>query len=82
VNKFTESEIEDFVSVIREHGFTKSDFDLKNEDDPLTPGFIQPLRGTITVTRKSNGKNRQYRTGHGSSWHIELERDLAAGEFR
>ena len=76
-----ESELEDFTTAVVEAGHNRSDFEIDAHEDPMQGMEVQPLTGTVTVTRKLNGRQKAYRAGHGSAWVADFSADLARGFF-
>lgn len=72
---------EDFEEIIRNRGLDPNDFELLEERDALKKGEIHAIRGTVTIKRKSNGIEKRYRGGHGSTWPAEFDGDLNSGKF-
>lgn len=75
-------EEEDFEALLALHNLTRDDFELSEIDttDPKTDEIFA-LMGTLTVARKSTGKEKQYPIGDGSVWVTEFERDMVEGFF-
>ncbi|CAN0624638.1 conserved protein of unknown function [Burkholderia multivorans] len=71
----------DFVAVLQRHQFTESDFTIQETDTPETVDEVYPLHGYVTVTRCSTHRERGYRTGHGTAWTAEFDKDLTRGAF-
>jgi len=72
----------DFEALLALHNLNKDDFELSEIDttDPKTDEIFA-LTGTLTVVRKSTGKEKQYPIGDGSVWVTEFERDIVEGFF-
>jgi len=75
------SEMDDFHSSIERRGFQQDDFELTEQREPASGTATYSIRGTITIRYKPNGKERIYKTGHGSSWPAQFDDDLAGGVF-
>ena len=75
------SEWEDFKALLSAHGFSESDFDVKEVEDGPSTVEPSPNRGTLTITRKQNALSRTYRVGHMSEWLSDFEDDLIGGAF-
>lgn len=75
-------EIEDFEALLALRNLNRDDFELSEIDttDPKTDEIFA-LMGTLTVARKSTGKEKQYPIGDGSVWVTEFERDIVEGFF-
>jgi hypothetical protein len=75
-------EEEDFEALLALHNLNRDDFELSEIDttDPKTDEIFA-LMGTLTVARKSTGKEKQYPIGDGSVWVTEFERDIVEGFF-
>ncbi len=73
-------EIDEVESLLLEHGFRASDFEILQKSAPSTasPGEIAD---TIQIIRKSTGEARLYDAGSGSSWIGQLGKDLKSGLF-
>jgi len=76
----SESERDDFHTLISEAGFKVVDFDLHETEDP-PEGMIYRVQGRVSVRRKSTGTMREYRAGHMSTWLADFDRDLRDGAF-
>lgn len=72
----------DFEAVLARHNLAANDFEFSEIDttDPKTDEIFA-LAGTLTVTRKSTGRKKQYPIGDGSIWVAEFQRDLLNGDF-
>lgn len=75
------SEIEDANAAIEAKGFLIEDFEFLPAEDPVTEDGVHSVTGTIKITRISNGNNRTYHAGHGSSWPADFAKDLEWGVF-
>ena len=76
-----DSEREDFRTAVLRAGLDPSDFELLEREDPMIGSGIQPVTGAVRIRRKSNGREKKYRAGHGSRWPAEFSDDLAGGVF-
>ena len=81
-----ESEIRDFVSVIKEQGLDPGDFRVDETVDDPRPAAIPGLiitKATVRVTHSKTGASRRYRGGDdGTAWVVEFGQDLRSGHFR
>ncbi|MGD0828148.1 MAG: hypothetical protein ABSA09_08710 [Desulfobaccales bacterium] len=75
-----ESEKEDFDQAILSKGFNLSDFELTSQREPIHSKEYA-IKGYVTVERKSTGKHKKYKAGHGSAWASEFIQDLNQGFF-
>lgn len=75
-------EMAGFEAVLVRYHLDKDDFELKEIDttDPKTDEIFA-LTGTLTVTQKSTGRQKQYPIGDGSTWVAEFQRDVVEGQF-
>ena len=75
-------EEKEFEALLVQHNLTRDDFELSEIDttDPKTDENLA-LTGTLTVIRKSTGKEKQYPIGDASIWVTEFERDVVGGFF-
>ena len=63
------SEIEDFETELKEHGFTESDFCLLAEDcAKRQTNALYPITGNIILIHKKSAKLKTYKAGNGSRW--------------
>jgi len=76
-----ESEIEDFKNSILSRRLDQSDFELTKHEEPMRGVGVQPIKGNVTIKRKSSGKHKTYKAGHLSSWPAEFDQDLKRGIF-
>ena len=76
-----DTEWTDFKNLLQKHGYTESDFDVKEMG--IAPGALEatPVRGSLTVTRRQNSVSRVYLIGHGSLWLNNFEDDLITHMF-
>lgn len=75
------SELDDCANVIQAGGFELEDFEfLPKENTPDDMG-VQPITGTVTIKRISNGIQQTYKAGHRSSWPTEFAVALNNGVF-
>lgn len=71
---------EDYESAISGKGFNLNDFLITEETHkPQSAEYF--VSGTITIKRKSTNIEKQYNSGHGSSWPAEFTDDLNQGKF-
>jgi hypothetical protein len=76
------TEIEDFIENIKRHGFNVDDFQLNHVDQTQwDPKNIVPIKGKVTVKRKSTKKEKDYSTGHGTHWVADFCDDLKNGFY-
>lgn len=76
-----ESEMEDYKNIISNSGLDVDDFLIQEQKDPMIGTEVQPITETITIRRKSTGKEKTYKAGHGSAWPAEFSDDLTGGIF-
>lgn len=81
-----QDEKEDFEESIRRNNFDENDFEIKEEDTSTpNPDGTYSTRYTeeikITVTRKSNGKQKTYQGGDWTTWNQDFEKDLKSDVF-
>jgi hypothetical protein len=75
-----EAEKEDFDRAISSKGLDPSDFELTCQREPIH-GVEYAIKGHVTVKRKSTGKHKIYKAGHGSAWTPNFAEDLNQGVF-
>lgn len=75
-------EMNDFRSVLRKFNLSAEDFDLNETDttDPKTDEIVA-LTGSVTITRKSTAREKEYAIGDGSTWVSQFRRDVGRGIF-
>jgi len=71
----------DFVSILHRHQLTETDFILQETEMTDVVDEVYPIRGSVTIIRKSSLREREYQTGHGTAWTVEFEKDLTQGAF-
>ena len=79
------AEREGLNKVILTAGFSVDDFDLKlltqvNDDVRPDMSYV-PKKVYYKVTRKTNGRSRNYNTGASSAWPDTFAKDLKVGKF-
>jgi len=74
-------EKDDFLAILERHRLAEGDFLLQETDTTDIVDDVYPLRGHVTVMRKSILKEKEYRIGHGTAWTVEFEKDLNKGGF-
>jgi len=73
-------EKEDFESAISSNNLDLNDFEATEEiHNPQSTEFSES--GAITIKRKSTNIQKEYKSGHGSSWPAEFTDDLNQGKF-
>jgi hypothetical protein len=71
-----------FHKKVKDLGWDLGDFSLKLVHvDDLHQGIDYLDRKVYRVTRTSNGKSREYSTGHGAMFPDDFGNDVIAGEF-
>jgi hypothetical protein len=73
-----QDEIDDIESVLREQGFDATEFEIWQEEEPVTS---RPGAATIRVVHKGSDATASYRTERGTAWLVNLARDLKSGVF-
>lgn len=82
IPKLEEVDKEHFDMVLSKKGLKSLDFELTFQREPIQVLEIHAVKGHVTVKRKSTGKHKTYKTGHGStSWAVDFEQDLNRGVF-
>jgi hypothetical protein len=71
----------DFVAVLQRHRLAESDFAIQETDMTEAVDEVYPLHGYVTIIRHSTLKEKGYRTGHGTAWTVEFDKDLTRGAF-
>ncbi len=74
------SERKDFEQAITARRLRVDDFELTERRYPAT-GTADPIKGEVTIRRKSTGKKKTYKAGHFSKWPAEFTDDLNRGAF-
>ena len=75
-------EIEDAFNSALSRGYELVDFDsYERSSSNVVFGGFHVIEGSLQVTYRPNQMTKVYRTGHGSSWPSEFDRDLVAGGF-
>ena len=75
-------EMEDAFNSALSRGYELVDFNSYERSSPnVAFGGFYVVEGTLKVTYRPNQTTKVYRTGQGSSWPSEFERDLVAGVF-
>jgi len=77
----SQSEREDFEELIRNAGFSETDFELIEIKEQSASIEYKSIRGAVIVRRKSNEIKRQYTVSHIEPWLAPVEDDLLNGEF-
>lgn len=76
----SDSEKDDFRSLITAAGFNVADFELHETEDP-SQSVVHAVRGRVFIKRKSTGAVREYAAGHMTAWLAEFDRELRGGAF-
>jgi hypothetical protein len=71
----------DFLVILSRHQLNEDDFMLEETVNMDIVDDVYPLQGHLTIVRKSTLKQKAYRTGHGTKWTSEFEKDLNKGAF-
>ncbi|SIT51570.1 conserved hypothetical protein [Paraburkholderia piptadeniae] len=71
----------DFVAILHRQQLAETDFILQETETTDVVDEVYPLRGSVTIIRKSTLREREYQTGHGTAWTVEFEKDLMQGAF-
>ena len=74
-------EIDDFYVLIKQNGFRKEDFELRQNREPMHGSELQIITGSVTVYSKVSKVEKTYVAGHGSSWPVQFRDDLSRGVF-
>ena len=76
------ADLENFEDVIRQAGYSLSDFQLEEEACERPQAGPAPGESRVTVRRKSTGASRCYRASiMPDTWVYEFGRDLRSGVF-
>ena len=75
-------DLREFEALLARQHLAAHDFELSEIDttDPKTDEIFA-LAGTLTITRKSSWRQKQYPIGDGSLWLAEFQRDLMHGDL-
>ena len=78
--EFPDDEQTDFAVTLHRWRLEANDFEVTavEEDPPATGG---PIERTVTVLRRSTGKQQRYRAGKVSHWIIDFEHALRQRVF-
>jgi hypothetical protein len=71
----------DFVTILHRHRLSEDDFMLQETDTTDLVDDVYPLRGHLTIVRKSTLKEKAYPIGHDTHWTTVFEKDLNKGAF-
>lgn len=76
------SEIDDFKKSCQRYSINYAEFNFYEHDITQSPAGngLYYSHGKVTITR--NGKNKTYRTGHGSKWPADVDIDLNNDFFK
>lgn len=77
---FYKSVLEDFHNTIIQAGYDLSDFELTRHKDPPAV-TLHVVTGKVTVTRKSNGRTKEYQAFSGSIFPADFAEDLQKRVF-
>ena len=75
-------EFEDYAAALLDHGYSKDDFELSEQTDPIPAGCIYPETGKVTIKFIKTDVERSYKAGYGSHWVADFKKDLKAGTFK
>jgi hypothetical protein len=73
-------EIEDAETLLHENGFSAEEFEIIQQANP-SPAIPSAITGTVVVVRTTSGAAKEYDSGSGSRWLMELDTDLKAKVF-
>lgn len=76
-----QSELDDAIRVLERLGFDAGVFTFTRTPYKYLGTGIAPLVADMVVENTTNGKQKTYDAGHGSSWPAEFSDDLQAGLF-
>ncbi|WP_250474819.1 hypothetical protein [Caballeronia sp. GAFFF1] len=71
----------DFLAILARHRLDPSDFLVQEAGESDVVDDVYPLRGHVSIVRRSTLKEREYRIGHGTAWVTAFEKDLNKGAF-
>lgn len=78
------TELKDFETALRAHGYSAGDFEVSEVDQttfPNAPVSFAPTKGEVIVERKSTQKKRSYKSDHGTRWVEDFTNELKQGFF-
>ncbi|MEE9596839.1 MAG: hypothetical protein V3V96_08675 [Acidiferrobacterales bacterium] len=79
----SKADLKDYRAWLDWYGYSEDDFQLSERaDPPETRGEQKHPTGCVRVYRKSANITRNYRTGVGLRWTVDLEDDLRRGAFK
>jgi hypothetical protein len=72
-----------FMQMVERMGYAKDDFEIResSQGDVTRSIAVRSKRVALTVTRKSKGITREYRSGPGAKWSTNAEWELMQGLF-
>lgn len=72
-----------FMQVVERMGYKRDDFEVmeSSQGDVTRTVAVRAKRVALTVTRKSKGITREYRSGPGAKWSTNAEWELMQGLF-
>lgn len=72
-----------FMQVVDRMGYKRDDFEIleSSQGDVTRSVAVRAKRVALTVTRKSKGITREYRSGPGNKWSTNAEWELMQGLF-
>ena len=75
-----QDEIDDAHALLRDAGYRPEEFEILQRAERST-AYPSAVAGSVTLIRRRNRAGKTYPAGHGSSWLVQLEKDLKLGLF-
>jgi hypothetical protein len=76
-----QSEMDDAYAEMRNLGYSEDDFTFTYVPYKHLGAGVAPVIADMVVMNTTNGKEKTYDAGHGSSWPAEFSDDLRSGFF-
>lgn len=76
-SRIADSEMDDFLAIVEDHGLVAGDFEVEFREQPLPPGLgPHPIHGAVEVRHTPTGVVRVYQIGPLSSWGSDFQSDI------
>jgi hypothetical protein len=76
-------ELDEFKNCLKKHGCNSNNFKAELTGQEYPPaGVVGHVYEKVTVTCLTTGVGRTYDACQGSTWTVDFEDDLKAGQFR
>ena len=77
----TDGQLNAFLAVVRENGFTEADFELQEEEFDQQTAEVEARKGDVGVRCRLSEAVIVYPLGDGSDWVANFAADLESGRF-